>query len=162
VEQTAPELEFKPLIGTDEATIDDKGRILVAKKKRDRLGNKFAIALGPIGCLVAYPEAAWRKKLAEIFSGPSINQGREQFSRLVLGLAEDELKFDVQGRVVVPVDLRKLAGLKKDVVLVGCGDRLEIWDKEEWSKYNASPDAYGLERREAVEKAYDKMVRTGG
>jgi DNA-binding transcriptional regulator/RsmH inhibitor MraZ len=52
---------LKPLIGTDEATIDDKGRILVGKKKRERLGEPFAIAVGEVGCLVAYPEPVWQQ-----------------------------------------------------------------------------------------------------
>jgi MraZ protein len=149
---------FKPLIGTDEATIDDKGRILIGKKKRDRLGEPFTIALGDVGCLVAYPEFVWQRMLGEILSHESINQGRQQYTRLVLGTADDELKFDMQGRVVVPQKLRDLAGIQDKVVLVGCGDRLEIWAKQEWEQYNANPETYGQERKEAIAKAYSQMV----
>ena len=67
----------KPLIGREEATIDDKGRILVSKKKRDRLGENFVIALGTCGCLVAYPEASWQKFVDGILSYDPINMGRE-------------------------------------------------------------------------------------
>ena len=50
---------IKPLIGTDEDTIDDKGRLLVSKKKRERLGEDFVMALGATGCVVVYPELVW-------------------------------------------------------------------------------------------------------
>ena len=149
---------FRPLIGTDEATIDDKGRILVGKKKRERLGETFTIALGTTGCLVAYPESVWQRMLAEIFRYDSINQGREQYTRLMLGTAEDELKFDQQGRVVVPQKLRDLAKLNDKILLIGCGDRLEIWARSEWEQYNEYPDTYGQKRREAIAKAYNQMV----
>jgi MraZ protein len=151
----------KPIIGTDEATIDDKGRILVGKKKRDRLGEPFVMALGSVGCLAAYPESEWQRMLGEIRSHDSINQGREQYTRLVLGTADDELKFDSQGRVVVPQKLRELARLKDKVMLVGCGDRLEIWAKPEWEQYSEFPDSYGQKRREAIASAYAQMVRGG-
>jgi division/cell wall cluster transcriptional repressor MraZ len=98
--------------------------------------------------------------LAEILGYASINQGREQYTRLVLGTAEDELKCDQQGRVVVPQKLRDLAKLTDKVMLVGCGDRLEIWAKTEWEQYGEHPDTYGQKRRESIEKAYSQMVRS--
>lgn len=158
MEESGAGIGFKPLIGTDEATIDDKGRILVGKKKRERLGEPFTMALGDVGCLVAYPEARWQSMVEEIMRYDAINQGRQQFTRLVLGLADDELKFDAQGRFVVPQKLRELAKIKDRVMLVGCGDRLEIWAKEEWEQYSEFPDVYGQQRREAIAKAYNQMV----
>jgi MraZ protein len=149
---------FRPLIGTDEATIDDKGRILVGKKKRERLGESFVIGVGELGCLVAYPEERFNELLGEVMSYPPMNQGRQQYTRLFLGTVEDELKFDGQGRVVVPQKFRDAAKLRDKVMLVGCGDRLEIWAKTEWEFYNEYPDTYGKERREAIAKAYAQMV----
>src|SRR5579862_8748459 len=139
-------ISLKPLIGTDEATIDDKGRILVAKKKRERLGEPFAIAVGEVGCLVAYPEEAWQRKVAEMLGYNSLNQGRQQYSRLFLGYADDDLKFDQQGRVVVPQKLREIAKLSDKVLLVGCLDQLEIWDKDEYGRFQEDPDNYGAKR----------------
>ena len=156
-ETTSSGSKFKPLIGTDEATIDDKGRILVSKKKRERLGETFTLALGSLGCLVAYPEDRWDKIVQDILSYESINQGREQYTRLILGWADDELKFDQQGRFVVPQKLRELARLKEKVLLIGCGDRLEIWSKSEWEEFNTYQDSYGRQRREAIDKAQQQM-----
>lgn len=154
-------LGFKPLIGTDEATIDEKGRILFSKKKRERLGDDFVVVLGDVGCLEAYPAAVWADRLQNIFRYESINQGRQQYTRLVLGLAEDELKFDAQGRVVIPQKLRTLAQLKDRVLLVGCGDRVEIWDRDQWEEYDRNPEGYGIARRKSIETAYQRM-KSGG
>ncbi|MBI1757262.1 MAG: cell division/cell wall cluster transcriptional repressor MraZ [Fimbriimonas ginsengisoli] len=147
----------KPLTGTDEAVLDSKGRLLLSKKKRDRLGDSFAIGIGAIGCLVAYPREIWQRMLAEIDRFPTINSGRQSYTRLMLGQAEDELECDAQGRVVIPQKLRQASKLEQDVVLVGCGDRLEIWAKEEWRKFNEFPD-YGKDRLKAIERAHEQML----
>ncbi|MEZ0325049.1 MAG: division/cell wall cluster transcriptional repressor MraZ [Fimbriimonas sp.] len=149
--------QFKPLLGTDEATIDDKGRILVGKKKRERLGDNFAMAFSESGCLAAYPERTFRKICNDLESSPNINLGRLQYARLVMGTADDELSFDGQGRVVVPQKLRELGKLVDKVVLVGAYDRLEIWAKAEWDKYVEDPDGYGRQRIEAINKALQTM-----
>lgn len=149
---------LRHILGTDEAEIDGRGRILVSKKKRERLGESFVLAFTPTGCLAAYPEERWVKKLDEIDEYHSINQGREQFSRLLMMWAEDDLSFDAQGRFVIPQKLRDLAKLKDKVLLIGCGDRMEIWAVEEWQEYSSYPDTYGLQRREAIQKAYTQMT----
>lgn len=150
--------DFKALTGTDEATVDDKGRILVGKKKRERLGEPFALALGPSGCLEAYPEWVWRRKLEDMLQHDTTNLGREQYTRLILGSADDEQKFDAQGRFVVPQKLREMAKLVDKVLLVGCGDRLEIWAKSEYEEHLRKPEEYGRERRDAIQRAQERMV----
>jgi len=148
----------KPLIGTDEATIDDKGRILVSKKKRERLGETFAIALGPTGCLEAYPQEVWDRKVDKIMGYDDLNPGAQDYSRLILGTAEDELKFDQQGRVVVPSKLRTLANLEDKVLLIGCGNRLEVWAAQEYKEFKKYGAEYEKGRREEINSAYDLMV----
>jgi len=149
--------KLKPLLGNDNATIDSKGRILISKKKRDRLGDNFAMCMGKNGCLCAYPEARWEEILRRIDDADPLSEAREIFSRLVLPTADDELSFDEQGRVVVPQQLRNDAGLKKDVIILGCGDRLEIWDVEEYKQWKKYPDSYKYEEREQYNKAYREM-----
>lgn len=151
---------IKPLIGTDEATIDDKGRLLVSKKKRERLGEDFVMALGSAGCLVVYPELVWSRMVAEILSNPSTNQGRQRFTRFMVGSAEDEMRFDRQGRVVVPQKLREAAKLTNSVLVIGCLDRLEIWATDEWAAYQADTEGYARDRQQAVDRAHRQM--TGG
>ena len=149
--------DFKPILGTEEATIDAKGRILVGKKRRERLGSGFAILVGPNGCLVAYPAQAWQRLVMEILQHDSTNPGLEQYSRLILGSADDELTFDGQGRVVIPSKMREQAKLRDKVLLIGCGDRMEIWAKEEFDLYNQNRGAYGRERRDDIDQARAEM-----
>jgi MraZ protein len=93
-----------------------------------------------------------------MLSYDSLNQGRQQYTRLFLGYADDELKFDQQGRVVVPQKLRDIAKLTDKITLVGCGDRLEIWAKDEYERFQEDTEGYGAKRREALAKAYGQMV----
>jgi len=150
---------LKSIIGTDEATVDDKGRILVSKKKRERLGENFVIALGQVGVVTAYPAHTWAKLEEKVIGGDDIiNHGRDMFSRTIMATAEDELKFDAQGRIVVPKKLRELGKIRKDVLLLGCGDRLEIWDAEQYAIYCEDEDAYGIKRRDILSRAYLQMT----
>lgn len=151
----------KPLLGTEEATIDEKGRILFAKKKRERLGEPFVMALSDLGCLWAFPESSWETVLEGIYSADSNNQARQDFARMLLGSAEDDLRFDRQGRAVVPSKLRDAAKLKGRVVLVGIGDRVEIWAKEEYEAYGKDRTGYMADRRQAFRQAYEQM-QSGG
>lgn len=73
--------------------------------------------------------------MAEKFSKLPVAQAKARaFARLMLAGAM-QVEFDAQGRITVPEYLRKFAGLKKEIVVAGLYDRLEIWDKAEWNKY---------------------------
>lgn len=148
---------LKPLIGTDEATIDSKGRILLGKKKRERLGDTFAMAIGELGCICVYPEARWQERCNQIEQYDPINQGRQQFARIFFKHSDDDLTCDAQGRVVIPQKLRELGKLDEKVLLVGCYDHIEIWDPNEFAQYELYPDTYAKETRDALLKAYQMM-----
>lgn len=151
-------MEFKPLVGTETATVDDKGRIMVSKKKKERLGDNFALAVGDLGCLVAYPESAWLKISNEVLSVPSVNRGRMMLTRLMMADAVDDLKCDEQGRFVIPSKLRTKAKIEKEVLLVGLGDRVEIWAQAEWDKFEEFGEAYAKDRRESFDRAFKLMT----
>jgi MraZ protein len=148
---------LKPLLGTDEATIDSKGRILLGKKKRERLGDTFAMAIGELGCICVYPEHRWQERLDEISRYDPINQGLQDYTRWFFGTADDDLSCDANGRVVIPQMLREMGKLNETVLLIGCFNHLEIWDTEEYKQYCEYPDTYGKKRREAMQRAYGVM-----
>jgi len=150
-------LAFEPLLGTEEANVDDKGRVLFSNKKRLRLGERFAVTIGPDGCLVAYPRAIWFPMIENIFKSDITNSGRRNYTRSLFSYADDEMKFDPQGRTVIPQKLREACGLKDKVLLIGCGDRVEIWAKDEYAKFEADPDGYGQARRERLDAATRQM-----
>lgn len=117
-------------------TLDVKGRLIIPSKFRDTLGESFIVARGMDGCLFVYSNDAWNDIHMKIKELPSLtNKESRHFSRFLLAGAS-EVDVDKQGRILVPQNLREFAGLDKDVVLVGVGDRIEIWNKEKWDDIN--------------------------
>lgn len=148
--------EFKPLIGTEESTLDDKGRVLFSKKKRERLGNDFLVTLGKLNCIMLYPAAIYRAMIDESLKGPVTHPAREDFTRLLLGMAFDNIPFDPQNRIVIPKDMRRDAKIVDGdrLLIIGCGDRVEVWSAAEWYRFSESPSDYGEKRRKAFDEAF--------
>jgi len=148
-----------PLLGEEPATVDGKGRVLFSKKKRDRLGETFVLALGLKGCLEALPLATWRGMVAEILAAPALNIGRQEYAGMLARFSDDGQFFDPEGRVVIPQNLR-MAGhleLKDKVIVQGAIDRVRIWNVKEWEVYEADPEAYATERSSKMLKYYEIM-----
>lgn len=150
-------LGFEPLIGTEEATLDDKGRLIFSKKKRERLGDSFVVTVGPKGCLEAYPSTIWNDMVAKLLQQDALNEGVSEYTALLLGSADDDLKFDQQGRVVIPQKLRTKAKIDRQVVIVGCGNRCEIWAKAEFDVYDKDRLNYGQDNRKVWRTAKKLM-----
>lgn len=164
MEETGARKAGPQLLGTDYATIDSKGRVLIAKKKRDRLGDGFAAAITEKGVLTLYPGERWEALLERIYSHDSMGEARQEYLRLFTEKSDDGLSFDEQGRFVIPRSLRQAAKLKEEmeVTIVGAGDRLEIWSNEEWEKYEEDRAGYNLPRRKQYEAAREAMVAEAG
>lgn len=154
----------KPLIGTDEATLDDKFRITLTTRKMQNLGSDPVMALGKNDCLVLYPRAVWSLLIQEVMSAPTMHPGREAFTRCFLSTASDVTTFDQQNRFVIPADLRTLSKIDKGtkVKIAGCGDRIEIWAEEKWEAYQER--LRKADRWEEREKAYtaiqEELIRS--
>jgi MraZ protein len=150
----------RPLLGTEEAVLDDKGRVLVSKKKRERLGESFTLILGKVGCLMMVPDWAISKLMSDLDEYDMLNPAREDYTRLVLGTAEEDISFDAQGRFVIPARLRQAASLseKEKLILIGCGDRVEIWTKTLQDDIAQHPNDFGGTRRKLIDVAYSRMT----
>ncbi|MGI8923990.1 MAG: division/cell wall cluster transcriptional repressor MraZ [Fimbriimonadales bacterium] len=148
------EMAMEPLVGTEEATVDDKGRIRLSVKKQDRLGEKFALFHDPVGCILALPRKVWRQKLHEILSQPASLFDRDIETRDVGSMSEDDISADGQGRFVIPQRMRDDLKLtpKSPVMIVGAIDRVEIWPKADHDKFAAAKKANAKARREMAEK----------
>jgi MraZ protein len=120
------------LLGEFEHTIDDKNRLTLPAKFRQSLSGGLVITRGMDGCLYCYPQAGWERlvegRLATL--DPLSREGRMMHRHFFAGAAEAEP--DKQGRVPLPATLAKEAGIKREVVVAGVGDRLEIWDRAAW------------------------------
>jgi MraZ protein len=122
--------------GATELSLDAKGRLAVPTRHRDALASgsgKVVLTAHPDGCLLLYPHLSWEPLRAKLQSLSNFNEQARWWQRLLLGFAE-ELEPDGSGRILISPALRKLAGLQKQVMLVGQGSRFEVWDLERWEE----------------------------
>lgn len=124
------------LIGEYEHSLDAKGRLIMPSKLRDDMGEKFVITKGLDGCLFGFSQSEWENFETKLKALPLTNKNARDFVRFFLSGAM-ECELDKQGRFLIPNNLRTVAGLEKEVVTVGVGTRIEIWNKEKWTNYNS-------------------------
>lgn len=114
-------------------TIDAKGRIIVPVKFRESLGDNFVVTKGLDNCLFVYTKEDWQKFEEKLRALPLTNKDARKFTRFFLAGAA-EMEVDKQGRILIPSVLREFAALEKDVVFVGVGSRIEIWNRAGWDE----------------------------
>ncbi|MFA6202133.1 MAG: division/cell wall cluster transcriptional repressor MraZ [Gallionella sp.] len=121
--------------GAAQLNLDGKGRLAIPARYRDRLlsncAGNLVLTADADGCLLVYPESEWvtiRDKLNKL---PSFNPRARALQRLIVGHAED-VQMDNAGRVLVSPVLRSYAGLDKSVMLIGQGNKFELWDEVKW------------------------------
>lgn len=125
------------LKGTFNQSMDAKGRMSFPAKLREIIGEQFIVTKGIDGCLFVYSTEDFDAKAEKIKSLPLAKARALQ--RNFMGWACD-VEADKQGRILIPASLREVAGLEKDVVVVGVSDRCEIWDKQRWIDFNNNLD----------------------
>ena len=121
-------------IGEYSHTIDEKNRLAVPAKFRAALAKGAVVTKGLDNCLFLYASKDWRELADKLAKLPISQSNTRAFSRLMLAGAMD-LSLDKQGRVVLPDYLKQFAALKKNVIITGLMNRLEIWDEDNWQKY---------------------------
>lgn len=119
--------------GVSSLNVDSKGRLAIPAKHRDALlvrsEGRVVMTVSPDGCLLVYPEPDWIPVRDQL---NSLSGAQAQIRRIIVGHAE-ELELDSAGRVLIPSRLRKIAGLDKEVALVGMGNKFELWDDGKWN-----------------------------
>ena len=124
--------------GRFEHTIDDKGRLAVPSPFRRRLAGEDSAEATVVvtisdQCLSAYALPEWEGKLAQIGKLNQFDPKVMAFKRIFVGCAQECL-IDKAGRILVPQDLRRDAGIEKDCVIVGQIEKFEIWAGERWQR----------------------------
>ncbi len=128
------------LMGTYSHSLDPKGRLIIPARLREELGDDFIITKNLDYCLAVYPKEAWERFIEKIEELPKISsEPARRLRRFYFGNSMT-MEVDKQGRILIPANLREYASLNKEVVLVGVDDHAEIWDAENWNKYNAEID----------------------
>ncbi len=135
-------------------SIDLKGRLIIPSKFREELGDKFVITRGIENCLFAYPEKNWEHIVSKLETLPFTKKDARNFTRFFLSGAT-VAEFDKQGRVNITSPLISYADLKKDCVIIGTGDRIEIWAQDAWDNFfNSAKDNMS----DVAENLFDESI----
>ncbi len=126
-------------IGEYRHTIDAKKRLAIPAKFRKKLGEVAVLTKSLDNSLVLYPMKEWEELAGKLSKLPIGQSGTRSFVRTMLAGAAD-IEIDSLGRILVPEYLKDFAGLKKNVVIAGLFNRLEIWDEEAWSEYKKNSE----------------------
>lgn len=105
-------------------------------KLREDMGEKFIITKGLDGCLFGFSQNEWENFETKLKILPLTNKNARDFVRFFLSGAM-ECEIDKQGRFLISSNLRNVATLEKEVVIIGVGTRIEIWNKDKWEEYNS-------------------------
>ena len=114
--------------------IDEKNRLIIPSKFRDDLGDSFVVTRGIENCLFVYHKEEWEKIVNKLTDIPFTKKDARVFMRFFLSGATTS-EFDKQGRVNITSPLIDYANINKECVIIGDGDRLEIWALEAWNNF---------------------------
>jgi MraZ protein len=122
--------------GAAKITLDDKGRMVVPARYRDRLTERsqgrLIVTVNTDGeCLLLYPMADWELVEQKLMKLPTLHAEARRMQRLMVGYATD-LALDGHGRVLLPSELRDFAKIERNAMLVGQGTRCELWQEARW------------------------------
>jgi len=135
-------------------TIDRKGRLILPARFREVSKNnfieRFVVTRGLDKCLFMFSEEEWRAQEGKFKSIPFTKQQARAFNRLYFSGAQEVIP-DTQGRILLPAYLKDFAEIKRDVVIVGVSNRIEIWSKDKWSEF------YG-NTRQSFEEIAEKLM----
>lgn len=118
-------------------SLDEKGRLVIPKKMREELGNKIFIMKGFDGALAIYQESAYSRVMEELQKYSFNKKENRDYLRLKLASIVD-LDVDKMGRVQLPVAILGKYHINKDVIVLGSGDHIEVWDKDRYEEYMSS------------------------
>ena len=124
------------LIGEYEHSLDAKGRLIMPAKLREDMGEKFVITKGLDGCLFGFSQSEWANFESKLKTLPLTQKNARNFVRFFLSGAM-ECEIDKQGRFLIASNLREAGLLEKEVVIIGVGTRIELWNKEKWQEYSS-------------------------
>jgi MraZ protein len=143
------------LIGSYTSSFKKDRRIAVPANFRKELGTKLIIARWYENCLVLISKEKWQELMGRI-TGQSnfVTEPVRNTDRFILGSAY-EVSSDAQGRILVPSLLAQYAQLESQVIFVGLGDRVEIWEKKYWERQEqfVAQNASQMMERVASEKS---------
>ncbi|NYD99270.1 MraZ protein [Kineosphaera limosa] len=136
-------------LGTHQPRLDDKGRLILPAKFRERLASGLVVTRGQERCLYVFPMEEFMRVADDLKAAPVTSKAVRDYLRVFLSGASDEIP-DKQGRVTIPATLREYAGLSRECTVIGAGSRLELWDTAAWETYLAGTEQAFADQAEEV------------
>ena len=122
--------------GATKVTVDAKGRLAIPTRYRERLaarcGGQLVATVDRDYCLLLYPFPDWEDIERKLVRLPSLNKQARRLQRLMVGYAT-ELEIDGHGRILLTRELREFAGLERQAMLIGQGNKFELWAEDRWN-----------------------------
>jgi len=123
--------------GPTKVTLDAKGRLAVPTRYRERIAARcdghLVVTVDRDYCLLIYPLPDWEEIERKLVRLPALDRKARRLQRLMVGHAT-EVELDGHGRILLSKELREFAGLDKHTVLIGQGNKFELWDEERWNE----------------------------
>ncbi len=123
--------------GASKVTLDAKGRLAMPTKHRPRIddlcGGRLVVTVDRDYCLLVYPLQEWEDIERKLVRLPTLNRQARRLQRLMIGYAS-EVDLDGHGRLLLSKELREFAGLDRQAILIGQGNRFELWDEARWNE----------------------------
>lgn len=123
--------------GATKVALDAKGRLAIPTRYRERIAaicdGQLVATVDKDYCLLIYPFPDWEEIEQKLVALPSFNKQARRLLRLMVGYAT-EIDIDGHGRILLPRELREFAGLGRQAILLGQGNKFELWDEERWNK----------------------------
>ncbi len=137
--------------GEYQFVMDQKNRVFIPAKFRDELKKEkakhFMITIGLDGCLYIFPPSSWNelmKNNMEIFKSENKEEERA-FKRFFFSNAS-EAEIDEQGRILISNSHKNYAAITRDVIIIGAGNKIELWSKEKWLEYSETKIKKSIEK----------------
>src|SRR5262245_26932660 len=126
------------LTGNFERSLDEKLRLALPKRFRELFDSEgpLVVTIGTDNSLAVFSRSAFAAFAQKLASRSPAGHDVRAFSRLLLAQSHS-VELDSQGRIRLPAELARIAGLERDVVLLGVGDHMELWNKSRWEAYLA-------------------------
>ncbi len=134
-------------------TVDDKGRLFVPQALRSGLGDGFVVTRGLDKALFLFPAAAWQQLAARMRELPLGRADARSVARFLFSGAQ-AADMDGKGRLLLMPHLRQHAGIDREAVWIGVGERVELWSAEAWA-------GYALTARDDFERMAEALVDAG-
>jgi len=124
-------------------SLDEKDRFILPAKFREKLASlkkkKLYITRGLDGCLSIFTDEVWRKREEKLNALPFTRRESRSFNRIFFSGAS-EVEIDAQGRISIPENLQKYAGIaqdspKREIIIIGVGESIEVWSKKTWENF---------------------------